>query len=176
MSEYLSGVTILMLVLSPLFIPIAVTIIDAVRRWASLAAHSSRTHRSRSSDDLPPKPAATAGTGLHALVGGVTAAGIDAAHQYSARLPLVIGAASWWAIADGRRRGRGLAIAACVIGGISILGGRGHYLGTVAGSITLVALVSVLLAENMPDWGRSVVYGVSILFILLLYGRERRQL
>jgi hypothetical protein len=32
----------------------------------------------------------------------------------------------------------------------------------------------VLLAENMPDWGRNVVYGVSILFILLLYGRERR--
>jgi RND superfamily putative drug exporter len=37
-------------------------------------------------------PTATAGTGLNALVGGVTAAGIDAAHQYSARLPLVIGA------------------------------------------------------------------------------------
>jgi len=64
MPEYLSGVTILMLVLSPLFIPIAVTIIDAVRRWASLAAHSSRTHRSRSSDDLPPKPATTAGAGM----------------------------------------------------------------------------------------------------------------
>ena len=67
-------------------------------------------------------------------------------------------------------------IAAAVIGGVSILGGRGHYLGTLAGSITLVALVSVLLAENMPDWGRSVVYGGAILFILLLYGRERRQL
>jgi ribose transport system permease protein len=67
-------------------------------------------------------------------------------------------------------------IAAAVIGGVSILGGRGHYLGTVAGSITLVALVSVLLAENMPDWGRNVVYGCAILFILLLYGRERRQL
>jgi ribose transport system permease protein len=65
-------------------------------------------------------------------------------------------------------------IAAAVIGGVSILGGRGHYLGTLAGSITLVALVSVLLAENMPDWGRSVVYGVAILAILLLYGRERR--
>ena len=62
MSEYLSGAAILMVVLSPLFIPIAVTIIDAVRRWSSLAAHSSRTHRSRSSDDLPPKPAAGAGT------------------------------------------------------------------------------------------------------------------
>jgi len=63
MSEYLSGVAIPMVVLSPLFIPIAVTIIAAVRRWSSLAAHSSRTHRSRSSDDLPPKPAATAGAG-----------------------------------------------------------------------------------------------------------------
>ena len=62
MSEYLSGAAILMVVLSPLFIPIAVTIIDAVRRWSSLAAHSSRTHRSRSSDDLPPKPAAGSGT------------------------------------------------------------------------------------------------------------------
>jgi ribose transport system permease protein len=67
-------------------------------------------------------------------------------------------------------------IAAAVIGGVSILGGRGHYLGTVAGSITLVALVSVLLAENMPDWGRNVVYGVAILVILLLYGRERAQI
>ncbi|AGB22348.1 hypothetical protein Mycsm_01977 [Mycobacterium sp. JS623] len=62
MSEYLSGAAILMVVLSPLFIPIAVTIIAAVRRWSSLAAHSSRTHRSRSSDDLLPKPAAGAGT------------------------------------------------------------------------------------------------------------------
>jgi ribose transport system permease protein len=65
-------------------------------------------------------------------------------------------------------------IAAVVIGGVSILGGRGHYLGSVAGSITLVALISLLLAENMPDWGRDIVYGVAILVILLLYGRERR--
>jgi ribose transport system permease protein len=67
-------------------------------------------------------------------------------------------------------------IAAAVIGGLSILGGRGHYLGALAGSVTLVALVSVLLAENMPDWGRNVVYGIAILVILLVYGRERRQL
>jgi len=65
-------------------------------------------------------------------------------------------------------------IAAVVIGGVSILGGRGHYLGTAAGSITLVALVSLLLAENMPDWGRDVFYGCAILGILLLYGREKR--
>jgi ribose transport system permease protein len=66
-------------------------------------------------------------------------------------------------------------ITAVVIGGVSILGGRGHYLGAVAGSVTLVALISVLQAENMPDYGRNIVYGVTILLILLLYGRGGRQ-
>jgi len=65
-------------------------------------------------------------------------------------------------------------IAAAVIGGISILGGRGNYLGTVAGAVSLVALISLLGAENMPDYGRSIVYGVSILVVLVLFGREER--
>lgn len=63
-------------------------------------------------------------------------------------------------------------IAAVVIGGVYILGGRGNYLGSVAGAISLTVLVSVLLAFNMPDYGRSIVYGVVILALLLLYGRE----
>lgn len=66
-------------------------------------------------------------------------------------------------------------IAAVVIGGVYILGGRGSYLGVVAGSVTLVALVSVLLALNMPEYGRSIVYGVIILGLLLAYGREERE-
>ncbi len=66
-------------------------------------------------------------------------------------------------------------IAAVVIGGVYILGGRGHYLGTVAGAISLVTLVSVLLAMNMPDYGRSIIYGVVILVLLLLYGREEAE-
>jgi ribose transport system permease protein len=65
-------------------------------------------------------------------------------------------------------------IAAAVIGGISILGGRGNYLGTVAGAVSLVALISLLEAENMPDYGRSIVYGVAILVVLVLFGREER--
>ena len=65
-------------------------------------------------------------------------------------------------------------IAAAVIGGISILGGRGNYLGTVAGAVSLVALISLLAAENMPDYGRSIVYGVAILVVLVLFGREER--
>ncbi len=64
-------------------------------------------------------------------------------------------------------------IAAVVIGGTYILGGRGHYLGTVAGAIVLTALVSVLLAQSAPDYARDIVYGVVILAILLLYGRQR---
>ena len=64
-------------------------------------------------------------------------------------------------------------IAAVVIGGTYILGGRGHYLGTVAGAIVLTTLVSVLLAQNAPDYARDIVYGVVILVILVLYGRQR---
>jgi ribose transport system permease protein len=59
-----------------------------------------------------------------------------------------------------------------VIGGVYIFGGRGNYIGTVAGAVTLVALVSVLLALKMPDYGRNIVYGVIILALLLAYGRE----
>ena len=65
-------------------------------------------------------------------------------------------------------------IAAAVIGGVAILGGRGHYLGTVAGAISLVALISLLQAENMPEYGRSIVYGGAILVVLILFGREER--
>jgi ribose transport system permease protein len=66
-------------------------------------------------------------------------------------------------------------IAAVVIGGTYILGGRGHYLGTVAGAIVLTALISVLLAKNAPDYARDIVYGVVILVILLFYGRQREE-
>jgi ribose transport system permease protein len=63
-------------------------------------------------------------------------------------------------------------IAAAVIGGVYIAGGRGHYIGAVVGAISLVALVSVLMALNMPEYGRSITYGMIILLLLLLYGRE----
>jgi ribose transport system permease protein len=63
-------------------------------------------------------------------------------------------------------------IAAVVIGGVYILGGRGHYIGVVAGAISLVTLVSVLMAMNMPEYGRSIIYGFVILVLLLVYGRQ----
>lgn len=64
-------------------------------------------------------------------------------------------------------------VAAIVIGGVSILGGRGLFLGTVAGAITLVTLLTLLRALQMPEYSRGIVYGVVILVILASYGRER---
>ena len=63
------------------------------------------------------------------------------------------------------------AIAAVVLGGTSILGGRGTYLGTVAGVILITLLQSILSVMQMPEAGRQIIYGVVIIAMLLLYGR-----
>jgi len=62
-------------------------------------------------------------------------------------------------------------IAAVVLGGTSILGGRGSYLGTVAGVILITLLQSILSVMQMPEAGRQIIYGVGIVAMLLLYGR-----
>src|SRR6202035_5597878 len=66
------------------------------------------------------------------------------------------------------------AIAAVVLGGASILGGRGSYLGTVAGVILITLLQSILSVVQMPEAGRQIIYGIVIVVMLLLYGRESR--
>ena len=66
------------------------------------------------------------------------------------------------------------AIAAVVLGGTSILGGRGHYLGTVAGVILITLLQSILSVMQIEEYGRHVTYGVVIIARLLIYGRGRR--
>jgi ribose transport system permease protein len=67
------------------------------------------------------------------------------------------------------------AIAAVVLGGTSILGGRGRYLGTVAGVILVTLLQSILSVMQMPEFGRQIMYGSVIVLMLLLYGREKLQ-
>ena len=44
-------------------------------------------------------------------------------------------------------------IAAVVLGGTSILGGRGSYLGTVAGVILITLLQSILSVMQMAEFG-----------------------
>lgn len=66
------------------------------------------------------------------------------------------------------------AIAAVVLGGTNILGGRGNYLGTVAGVVLITLLQSILSVMQMPEAGRQVIYGAVIVAMLLLYGRAAR--
>ena len=66
------------------------------------------------------------------------------------------------------------AIAAVVLGGTSILGGRGSYIGTVAGVILITLLQSILSVMQIEEFVRHIVYGVMIIAMLLVYGRSRR--
>lgn len=54
-------------------------------------------------------------------------------------------------------------IAAVIVGGASILGGRGSYWGTVAGALTLTVLSAMLPLFKLSDAGLKVVYGAVIL-------------
>lgn len=64
-------------------------------------------------------------------------------------------------------------IAAVVLGGTSILGGSGSYMGTVAGVILITLLQSILSVMQIDEAGRQVIYGAVIIVMMLLYGRSR---
>lgn len=66
------------------------------------------------------------------------------------------------------------AIAAVVIGGTHILGGRGRFIGTVVGVVLIVLLNSVLSIMQMPEAGRQIIYGLVIIVMLLVYGRTAK--
>ena len=66
------------------------------------------------------------------------------------------------------------AIAAVVIGGTSILGGSGGYTGTIAGAITVVLLQNVLQIVGIQPAGQQILYGLIILMMLFVYGRNAR--
>jgi ribose transport system permease protein len=62
-------------------------------------------------------------------------------------------------------------IAAVVVGGTSILGGRGSYLGTVGGAILLTTISTIISALQMPEGWRTVVYG-GVILLALVFMRE----
>ena len=67
-----------------------------------------------------------------------------------------------------------VSIAAVVIGGTSIMGGHGSYLGTMGGVIIIYLIQSILTILNIADAGKQIVNGVIILVILFVYGRGRK--
>jgi ribose transport system permease protein len=63
------------------------------------------------------------------------------------------------------------AIAAVVLGGTSISGGRGSYPGTIAGVIVITLLQSILSVVQVPEAARQIVHGTVIVAMLLVHRR-----
>jgi ribose transport system permease protein len=66
-------------------------------------------------------------------------------------------------------------ITAVVIGGTALTGGKGGYLGTMAGAVILVLLESILTVMKMPEAGRRIATGVIILIMISIYFSRRMQ-
>lgn len=65
------------------------------------------------------------------------------------------------------------AIAACVLGGISLLGGSGTIIGAVLGAYFLTQIDSVLVLLRIPAWWNDFIAGLVLLAVLVFDGRLR---
>ncbi|HKZ91708.1 MAG TPA: ABC transporter permease [Candidatus Limnocylindrales bacterium] len=91
---------------------------------------------------------------LLAGVGGLLYVGLIKANSLSLAVPLLLPS-----------------VAAAVIGGTSIFGGRGGYAGTIVGALILQVLATVLLVLQVPEGTRRVVFGIIILAVTAAYTR-----
>jgi ribose transport system permease protein len=64
-------------------------------------------------------------------------------------------------------------IAVVVLGGASITGGRGHYIGILGGALLFTALSSMLASTSLPEAVRNIIYGLVLLGAVLML-RERQ--
>jgi ribose transport system permease protein len=62
-------------------------------------------------------------------------------------------------------------VAAAVIGGTSIFGGRGGYAGTIIGALILTVLTTLLTILQMPEGSRRILFGLIILAVTAAYIR-----
>ncbi|HBW4157330.1 TPA: autoinducer 2 ABC transporter permease LsrC [Klebsiella pneumoniae] len=68
------------------------------------------------------------------------------------------------------------AIAACLLGGISLLGGTGTLLGAFLGAFFLTQIDTVLVLFRLPAWWNDFIAGLVLLGVLVLDGRLRQAL
>ncbi|WP_194523998.1 autoinducer 2 ABC transporter permease LsrC [Klebsiella pneumoniae] len=68
------------------------------------------------------------------------------------------------------------AIAACVLGGISLLGGTGTLLGAFLGAFFLTQIDTVLVLFRLPAWWNDFIAGLVLLGVLVLDSRLRQAL
>jgi ribose transport system permease protein len=62
-------------------------------------------------------------------------------------------------------------VAAAVIGGTSIMGGRGGYAGTIVGAMILTVLTALITALSLPEAVRQVLFGLIIVAVAAAYTR-----
>lgn len=69
-------------------------------------------------------------------------------------------------------------VAAAVIGGTSMFGGRGGYAGTIVGALILGVLGTILTTLQLPEGARRIVFGAIVIVVTAMYVRlsgERQQ-
>jgi ribose transport system permease protein len=63
-------------------------------------------------------------------------------------------------------------VAAVVVGGTSLTGGRGGYARTIAGSLVVTELSTLLIGFNLDQAAQQICLGLLIVGLVAIYGRE----
>ena len=66
-------------------------------------------------------------------------------------------------------------IAAAVVGGVSLTGGNGNYIGVILGAIFLQTLTNLLVALGWGDAGKWLGFGIVLFVLLIVYVSNRRR-
>lgn len=66
-------------------------------------------------------------------------------------------------------------IAAVVVGGVSLNGGEGNYIGVILGAIFLQTLTNMLVALGWGDAGKWLGFGLVLFILLIAYVSDRRK-
>ena len=65
-------------------------------------------------------------------------------------------------------------LAAVLVGGTALGTAQGDYLRTVIGALTLTVLTTLLVGLGLGDGDRRILFGIVIVAVVLVYGRDRR--
>jgi ribose transport system permease protein len=64
-------------------------------------------------------------------------------------------------------------VIAVVLGGTSLAGGRGSYLGSAAGAVFLTLMTAFLTTLQVAPAERQIIFGAVLIGFMLVYSRDR---
>jgi ribose transport system permease protein len=67
-------------------------------------------------------------------------------------------------------------VVACAIGGVSLAGGQGSYIGTFGGAIVYTFLLSFLVTVNIDESMRKTLFGLILIALLIVYSRSNKEI